>query len=149
MNEAGFDEAVLWLGVLLLKAVMVWAGVVLTLGVWRPTAGLARRLTPRAFRFLIVAGVSGAMTTTTAQAGELDGLRLPDRMPSTLAGTTHLVKAGDSLWGIAAERLPVGAQSPLIAHETARWYDANRVVVGPDPDLIRPGQQLRPPDGAS
>jgi nucleoid-associated protein YgaU len=46
----------------------------------------------------------------------------------------RVVVAGDTLWGIA------GADWP-------RWYAANRALVGPDPDLIRPGQRLAPPAG--
>ncbi|WP_425600034.1 hypothetical protein [Ornithinimicrobium sufpigmenti] len=32
-----------------------------------------------------------------------------------------------------------------IAEEWPRWYAANRELIGPDPDLILPGQELRIP----
>ena len=56
-----------------------------------------------------------------------------------------VVRAGDTLWGIAARHLPAGASNARIATEWPRWYRANADVVGADPDLIRPGQQLRSP----
>jgi hypothetical protein len=34
-----------------------------------------------------------------------------------------------------------------IAAAWPRWYAANRAVIGPDPGLIRPGQELMPPSG--
>ena len=55
---------------------------------------------------------------------------------------TYVVKPGDTLWGIAKMLLQNGA----------RWreiYDLNRNVIGPDPNLIRPGQSLRIPGGST
>ena len=54
---------------------------------------------------------------------------------------------GDSLWALAAADLPDGAS---VAEVDERWREihaANRDVIGDDPDLIRPGQQLRLPPG--
>lgn len=51
---------------------------------------------------------------------------------------TYTVKAGDTLWTIARRFLGNGN----------RWreiYDLNRSVIGPDPNLLRPGQVLRIP----
>ncbi|HEX6920564.1 MAG TPA: LysM domain-containing protein [Actinomycetes bacterium] len=56
-----------------------------------------------------------------------------------------VVRRGDSLWDIAARHLGPDASAADIAAEWPRWYVANRSLVGPDPDLIRPGQRLRPP----
>jgi nucleoid-associated protein YgaU len=57
----------------------------------------------------------------------------------------HTVATGESLWSIATEHLPPTA--PTV--EVDRWwravYDANRPVIGDDPDLIRPGTVLRLP----
>jgi nucleoid-associated protein YgaU len=149
MTRVDFDSALLALAMSALQALAAWAGLVVVLGAWRPTAALARALTPRALRFLIVAGLASAVTTGgtvgAAQADELDGLRLPDRLTDGPAPTaTRLVQPGDSLWSIAAEGSP-GSDVATVARETQRWYDANRVTVGPDPDLIRPGQRLSTP----
>ena len=55
------------------------------------------------------------------------------------------VRAGDCLWSIAASSLPAGADDAAV---TVRWHQIfalNRSVIGTDPDLIRPGLQLRLP----
>lgn len=63
---------------------------------------------------------------------------------------THVVKRGDTLWDIAEERLPEGASAADITAEWQRWYEANKDVIGSDPDLILPGQILQaPPDDGS
>jgi nucleoid-associated protein YgaU len=58
-----------------------------------------------------------------------------------------IVHRGDSLWAIAARHLGPGATNAAIAAEWPRWWAANRDVIGPDPDLILPGQRLTPPSG--
>lgn len=56
-----------------------------------------------------------------------------------------LVKPGDSLWLIAAQRLGPDASEAEIAYAWPRWYAANEPVIGPDPSVIRPGQVLHAP----
>ncbi len=56
-----------------------------------------------------------------------------------------VVTRGDTLWSIAATHLGPGATSAQIAAHWPRWYEANRLVIGPDPDLILPGHILQPP----
>ena len=53
---------------------------------------------------------------------------------------------GDTLWSIAARRLGEGATDAEVAAAWPRWYAANRDVVGPDPDLLLPGQVLHAPE---
>lgn len=55
------------------------------------------------------------------------------------------VVAGDSLWTIAANQLGSPASDRDIALEWPRWYEANRAVLGDNPDVLLPGQVLRPP----
>lgn len=58
------------------------------------------------------------------------------------AARTHSVVSGDSLWKIAKKYLGDGN----------RWrsiYEANREVIGANPDLIKPGQVLTIPDAKS
>jgi hypothetical protein len=72
----------------------------------------------------------------------------PDQ-PSSRAGD-HVVLRGDCLWDIAAgwlqarapDRLPSDADVQRAVHA---WWQANAAVIGPDPDLLLPGQVLRPP----
>ncbi|MBB6629022.1 LysM peptidoglycan-binding domain-containing protein [Nocardioides sp. KIGAM211] len=55
------------------------------------------------------------------------------------------VRPGDTLWGLAADRLGPDAGAAAIDRLWHRIYDANREVVGPDPDLVQPGQRLHVP----
>jgi resuscitation-promoting factor RpfA len=70
--------------------------------------------------------------------------------PSTPTAASHpastvVVRRGDSLWRIAASRLPGHPSERRIAASWPRWYAANRTVVGNDPDHIVPGQLLHVP----
>lgn len=53
-----------------------------------------------------------------------------------------VVRAGDTLWAIAARHLGPDATVRDVAEEWPRWYHANLDVIGQDPDLILPGQEL-------
>lgn len=58
-----------------------------------------------------------------------------------------VVVRGDSLWSIAEKHLGPSATIAEIDAAWRQWYAANRRTIGPDPDLIRPGQRLHPPPG--
>ncbi len=60
-------------------------------------------------------------------------------------GGTLAVRPGDTLWGLAASRLPSTAGDGAIASLVARLHRENRRVIGPDPDHIEPGQRLTLP----
>jgi hypothetical protein len=49
------------------------------------------------------------------------------------------------LWRIAERSLPAGAGPRAIEKAWHRWYVANRAVIGNNPNLLQPGQQLVPP----
>ncbi len=75
----------------------------------------------------------------------LSGLPLPERAesPGHPRHRAVVVRPGDSLWTLAEHDLPLPATDQQV---TARWhtlYRRNRGVIGPDPDLILPGQVLR------
>lgn len=57
-----------------------------------------------------------------------------------VAPQTYTVVPGDTLWDIAARH---GGSDP--ATSWPAWWEANRSVIGPNPDLILPGQQLTVP----
>jgi hypothetical protein len=63
---------------------------------------------------------------------------------------THAVAvlAGDTLWDIAAQAMGPGASDVEIAMQWPRWYEANRAVIGQNPDALLPGQILQPPSAA-
>jgi hypothetical protein len=60
-------------------------------------------------------------------------------------GVEVTVRAGDSLWGLSADRLGPYATDVEIALDWPRLYQANRDVIGDNPHLLRPGQVLRVP----
>lgn len=61
------------------------------------------------------------------------------------ASSSVVVRRGDSLWVIAAAHLPEGASPSEIDTSWRQWYAANRSVIGPDPNLVLPGERLWPP----
>jgi outer membrane biosynthesis protein TonB len=83
--------------------------------------------------------------TTTHDTAATTGTTHPavDGVPTT--ATTVSVRAGDTLWEIAAAHLPAGSGDAAVAAAWPRWYEANRDVIGPDPDVIHPGQVLTAP----
>lgn len=52
-----------------------------------------------------------------------------------------VVRRGDSLWRLSDRCRPGSSPADLVAL-VGRAHHANRHVIGPDPDLIRPGQEL-------
>jgi nucleoid-associated protein YgaU len=57
----------------------------------------------------------------------------------------YTVRRGDCLWHIAERHLGPGATSTEITTEWHRWYEANRDLIGDNPDLILVGQVFRIP----
>ena len=127
----------------------------------RPPAratGLTRRLVLVACGAAVVAGATApAMAAHGGDGARLAGLPLPDRATATAhpdrpartadhaAPAEVVVRSGDSLWSLAAARLPASAAPADIDRAWREVYAANRAEVGPDPGLIRPGQRLRMP----
>lgn len=127
--------------------------VTLTLGIGLVTAGgSAAAADP---------GPAGSESATSSTGASVDWPLqpplLPDSpsMPSPVYGGPPgfgdpvdgavAVRAGDSLWMLAADRLAPEASSREIAAAVTAWYQANRQTIGSDPDLILPGQRLVPP----
>jgi LysM domain-containing protein len=61
----------------------------------------------------------------------------------------YVVRRGDTLWDIAARHLGPGASAVDISRAWPAWYEANRVVIGSDPGVIRPGEMLWPPSAST
>jgi len=76
-----------------------------------------------------------------------DPAPVPD-WPAPAAGE-HVVLRGECLWNIAAGDLARRTGGTPTDGEVAAavdaWWHANAAVIGPDPDLLLPGQVLRPP----
>lgn len=80
---------------------------------------------------------AGGGTTSTVTATEA-----PAAPSGTTRGGTVVVRAGDTLWSLTARHLGQDASDAEIAAAWPRWYEANAAVIGPDPDLLHPGQVL-------
>lgn len=78
-------------------------------------------------------GYIDAVQKAAKEFAELDAVK-----PDKDAVRTYTVKGNDSLWKIAQRFYDDG-------REWQRIYDANVSVIGPDPDLIQPGQELTIP----
>jgi nucleoid-associated protein YgaU len=88
------------------------------------------------------------MAALPAVASGPSGPRWPDldRGPTTRqAHPLYVVQPGDTLWRIAREHLAGHPSGADVARAWPRWYRDNRNAIGPDADLIHPGQRLRPP----
>ncbi len=103
-----------------------------------------------------VAAAAPAAPDATSPALDWPGLvAAPTPVPAAPAPARPtgavVVRAGDSLWSLAAARLPPGAPARDVAAAWPTWWAANRAVIGADPDVLRPGQSLAPPghDGAA
>ncbi len=90
----------------------------------------------------------GAPTAAHPDVGAPTVPALPDWPGAPVTGD-HVVVRGDCLWDIAAAHLSDQLGRTASAAETARatsdWWAANAAVIGPDPDVLLPGQVLRPP----
>lgn len=105
---------------------------------WRPTAPTVRPQTGPDLR-----QASGSTPGTPSPGWT------PSRSSADRPSGEVVVLRGDTLWSIAAAHLGAGASDAEIAAEWPRWYAANADLIGPDPNVIRPGQVLVPPTGGS
>lgn len=167
-TSGGFADLVASVAGLALAGCAAWAWTVCTVvvaqalhGPLRPTVGVpawASRVVLAACGVAVL-GVAPAQASPEAPPAEqatravLDGLPFPDRAvgpahaapaPERSPTASVVVRAGDSLWSIAAATLPADATDAQVAAATAALADLNRDVVT-DPDLIHPGLRLRTP----
>lgn len=163
---ATVDEALVRICLVGLLAALAWAWLATLCVVteaWRGRPARSRVAAPLRRVVLLCCGVALAAPVGAASGEEhpaprppITGLPLPDRAtgpahrppaadhrPSpALASHIVVVRAGDCLWRLAAADLPPRAPA---ARVTARWqaiHRLNAAVIGPDPDLIHPGQRL-------
>lgn len=111
----------------------------------------ALRDRPGVGKAVLSVGVAAAVTGGGVAIAEPGNGRAPHPPAVSVdwpTGSNHprsvLVVPGDSLWSIAAHRIerPTAVR---IAAAWPHWWHTNRQVVGSDPNVIRPGQRLRPP----
>ncbi len=157
--------------VLALAALSLWlmvASVLVALAIRTGAGtGLARRIAPPWLAATLSTGALLLAPGAQATPADLDGLPMPDRAPvaavagppvdapwssqavplpgQPVPGPTVVVQPGDCLWELARRHAP-GATSDLdVARLTRAWHEINRSVIGPDPDVLRPGQVLAIP----
>jgi len=168
--DLGFEEALMGLCSVALVASGAWTILVTVLlladvvlrraGVEstgaRAIRAVTARMCPRLAHRIALAGCGVVLTAgltspaTADEAGQVDGLEMPDRIVGSRAGEPSparvTVTTGESLWSIAKAALPDQAGNAEI---TAAWqgiHRANAHRIGDDPDLIFPGMTLKIPD---
>jgi hypothetical protein len=123
----------------------------LGLGVAGPLLGTAAlmTLTPASAAALDQPTPTGAVPDWPATASVPQGGPAPDWPSTAHPARSHVVVRGECLWHIASDRLLVQhGRTPTadeVATATQAWWRANTDVIGPDPDLLLPGQVLTPP----
>lgn len=148
--DEGMDR--LCLVALVLAAGWAWAqGLAAVAEAWRgartpaPPGGL-RRLVLTACGVALAGSLTAPAHATPDRPRPdlLSGLPLPDRAqgPAHPVRRGVVVRPGDSLWTLAERDLPAAAPDRLVSDRWHEIYRRNRGVIGPDPDLIHPGQVL-------
>lgn len=85
----------------------------------------------------------GWITHEVADTGDSPSAPQREAAPAPTS-ETHRVRPGQSLWSITSDALGTGDAATIAAAWPA-LYEANRATVGPDPDVIQPGQELTYP----
>lgn len=121
----------------------------LGLGVAGPLLGAASLLTAGSAAAASVSTVGDVPDWPVPAAAHLQATPVPDWPTGEPPAGSHVVVRGDCLWHIAVSRLTDRHSQPPtdgeVAHEVHAWWTANADVIGPDPDLLLPGQVLIPP----
>ncbi len=148
-----------------------WAWLALSVALATSLAGRRTRWAgaPRWVRRLVVAGCGLTVIAlpTAVQAAptsgqppgvllapSVEGLSVPtlpetapprprgDRAAPPAARSSVVVAPGDTLWSLARDLLPSGADEQQIEQRWRALWQTNRNAIGADPDLIRPGLRL-------
>ncbi|MGD9960418.1 LysM peptidoglycan-binding domain-containing protein [Nocardioides sp.] len=172
-GRLGFADLLLGVAELVLAGCAAWFWLVTTVVAAHGLRGDARESRPRplgcpaGLRRALFAACGLALTSQivapalaadphhqSVPASLVVGLPLPDRALSTSPPPQErsatpvrriAVQPGDTLWAITASLLPPGADDARIAAGWHALHQANRALIGPDPDLILPGTRLAIP----
>ena len=89
-------------------------------------------------------------TASAPSSGRSAGTLRSGSERTQLATDLYVIQEGDCLWRIAASTLRSSADGEPSSADIARFwpviYEANRAVIGDNPSLIFPGQQLLIPE---
>ncbi|GAA4628785.1 LysM peptidoglycan-binding domain-containing protein [Cellulomonas oligotrophica] len=83
-----------------------------------------------------------AATAAGATTSTVTATVAPAEPSGASPGGTVIVRPGDTLWSLTARHLGDEPTDAEIAAAWPRWYAANAASIGPDPDLLHPGQVL-------
>ncbi|MDQ6752360.1 MAG: hypothetical protein M3017_02850 [Actinomycetota bacterium] len=123
---------------------------------WQPQAPLVSPgpLAPPSIRAIFPPAGAPAPTTPGTASPNTSAVRTPVSRNQAAEpfdrgvlgpGTDVVVRAGDTLWTLAAAQLGPLATDVEIAEHWPRWFQVNRAAIGNDPNLLLPGQILRAP----
>lgn len=169
LAEQPFERLVAWLAAGSLVGCVAWGWAATSIVIaqtflGRPTTNT--RSVPGWLRttVLVACGLAVLGATSAAHADEdtararsdqrhvLAGLPSPDRVvgsvlpvPARHQPGIHVVRPGDTLWDIAEADLGGRADDGVVTAHWHRIHALNLAVIGADPDLILPGQELRLP----
>ncbi len=81
-------------------------------------------------------------TLPVSDAQVQDNAAMPQQQLIYEPATLRAVNPGDSLWVISQQRLEPDPDPEQIMNEVGRIYELNQDLIGNDPNLIFPGQEL-------
>ena len=162
---SGYDDRLLALAAWVLLGCAAWAVVIGVAAVVETTSsGRVRAAAwvgcPQSLRRLLLTGLGVALVGAgpvqpQATASALPPLPVPERPVGAFQADVRadirpglVVHRGDTLWQLSADRLRASATPGEVAALVHELHHLNRGVIGPDPDLIRPGQRLAVPPRA-
>jgi hypothetical protein len=143
--------AALALGVGLATSAPLVAGCAPASGALPQAVAVASAQSPAAPAQGPVADWPGTSAPTPAPTSAPPAPSAPVAVPDwpTPVRDEHVVLRGECLWDIAAadlaRRTGGSPADDEVATAVDAWWHANAAVIGPDPDLLLPGQVLRPP----
>jgi nucleoid-associated protein YgaU len=153
-QPVGPDRAVVRLCLAALAAAAAWAwlqGVAGVVDAWRGAPSAGSRGPRRVVLAACGVALSGALAAPSYATADrpspdpLSGLPLPERAqgPARPVDRTVVVRPGDSLWVLAERDLGTRATDRRVSDRWHAIYRRNSGVIGPDPDLVQPGQVLK------
>jgi len=159
---SAYDDLLLAVAAWVLLGCAAWGLAIVVAAVVEATSSGRFRATawvgcPPALRRLLLAGLGVALVgagpvTSHASAAEQPQLPVPARPVGTVQADPQaepqahvVVNLGDTLWQLAEKRLRPSGSPGEVAAFVEDIHRHNRKVIGPNPDLIRPGQRLAVP----
>jgi hypothetical protein len=117
---------------------------------------LFTRLERYVFVALATLALWAAVAVAVPAVAQAQAAQAQEKAPNDKAGTLAaaerpvvVVDPGDTLWSISSKELGPNAAPWLVARGVERIYALNREQIGPDPNVLFPGQRLSVPPALS